>query len=83
MSARKTTIATAQKRVIKSEISALQKRITKVENTKFRERGILWKIFYAAQRKLDQFDNAYDASLAREKAPLERRIAILAARLNS
>lgn len=83
MSTRKTTIATAEKRVIKAEIKSLQKRVIQNANDRNRERKSLWKTWDAARKKLAQFDLLSCNNFKRVSEPSIRRIAILEARLNS
>ena len=77
MPAKKTTIATAEKRVIKSEIAVTKKAIRKIESDRKKEQlRIIGEI-----RKLERGYTKSTNSCRREMATATRRLAILEGRL--
>ena len=79
MPAKKTTIATAEKRIIKAEISITRKALRKiVADRKKEQRRIAGEI-----RKLERCYTKATNSCRRESEAATRRIAILEGRLNS
>jgi len=81
MPAKKTTIAAAEKRVIKAEIAALKKASLKV-TADFRSEE---KAVFAAWKKADKAVHLFQARRANQKpkqlAVIDKRIAILTGRL--
>lgn len=79
MPAKKTTIATAEKRVIKAEIAATKKALRKIESDRKKEQlRIIIQI-----RKLERGYTKATNACRRESATATRRMAILQGRLYS
>lgn len=90
MPAKKTTIAAAEKRVIKAEIHALRVSACKVRrdvrqafNRSLKETDAIVKAANKAHRKHLAFAEKLIKSETRETASISRRIAILQGRLHS
>lgn len=79
MPAKKTTIATAEKRVLKAEIAATKKALRKIESDRKKEQlRIIGEI-----RKLGRGYTKSTNACRRESATATRRLAILEGRLHS
>lgn len=79
MPAKKTTIAAAEKRVIKAEIATMKRNLRKVHSDCRRERKAYGQLLRQWDTKLKRLNKTE----ARELASATRRIAILEGRLHS
>lgn len=83
MLAKKTTIATAEKRQIKAEMKSLTSARKKILTDSIQAANAALKELRAAQRKHTAILNRIDKAVPRETAKITRRIAILEGRIHS
>ena len=83
MPAKKTTIAAAEKRVIKAEMKTLGRNYQKLLSDALKTEKAARKEFAVAQRKYKATMARIDKAVPRATAKIERRVAMLEGRLNS
>lgn len=83
MPAKKTTLAAAEKRVIKNEMKTLARAHQKILADALKAENAAHKEFAQAQRKYKAALARIDKSVPRATATCERRMGILEGRLNS
>lgn len=81
MSAKKPTIATAEKRVIRAELATLKKAAARVVADFRREKQAVWDRWKKADREVHKFQARAAKQQPRQLAAIDKRIAILTGRL--